>query len=165
MKRLPMKTLAILSLLAAPPALLAAERIGDQMRIVSESDRDMNAAIAGARRTLDPFLDLARKPPAGASGFKLKVMLTDANGTEHFWFTPFKETQDGFAGLLANTPSIAKSFTEGKVYAFKREQIWDWGYMLNGKQIGSYTVCVLFKTMPREDVARYKRDYGFSCEG
>jgi len=47
----------------------------------------------------------------------------------------------------------------------KREQISDWGYVLNGKQIGSYTVCVLFKTMPEKDVARYKRDHGFSCEG
>lgn len=57
-----------------------------------------------------------------------------------------------------------RSFTEGKVYAFKRDQISDWGYQLNGKQIRSYTVCVLFKTMPRDEVARYKRDYGFVCE-
>ena len=160
----PMKTLALVALLTAPLALFAAEPIGDQTRYVSDSDRDMNAAIAEARRTLDQFLALARNPPAGAGGFKLKVMLSDANGTEHFWFTPFKETRDGFAGVLANTPDKVKSFTEGKAYAFKREQISDWGYQLNGKQIGSYTVCVLFKTMPKGEVARYKRDYGFVCE-
>lgn len=162
-----MKTLALVgvaALGAAAPALFAAERVADRMQIVSEGDRDMNAAIAEARRTLDDFLALARKPPAGASGFKLKVMLSDAHGVEHFWFTPFKETRDGFAGVLANTPEMVKSYTEGKVYAFKRDQISDWGYELNGKQVGSYTVCVLFKSMPKDDVARFKRDYGFVCQ-
>jgi uncharacterized protein YegJ (DUF2314 family) len=158
------KTFALAALLAAPSAVFAAERIGDQTRFISESDRDMNAAIDEARRTLDRFLALARNPPAGAKGFKLKVMLSDANGTEHFWFTPFRETQDGFAGVLANTPSTVKSFAAGEVYAFKRGQISDWGYELNGKQIGSYTVCALFKTMPKDEVARYKSDYGFVCE-
>lgn len=29
--------------------------------------------------------------------------------------------------------------------------------VLNGKQVGSYTVCVLFKTMDRELVEQYKK--------
>lgn len=165
MKRMRLaKKLGFVALLVLPAVLFAAEPIGDQTRYIGDTDRDMNAAIAEARRTLDQFLAVARNPPAGATGFKLKVMLSDANGTEHFWFTPFKETRDGFSGVLANTPDKVKSFTEGKVYAFKRGQISDWGYQLNGKQIGSYTVCVLFKTMPRDEVARYKHDYGFVCE-
>lgn len=114
----------------------------------------MNLAIAEAKRTLDDFLALSKKPPAGATNFKLKVMLSDDSGVEHFWFIPFKEIKGGFAGVLANAPSVIKSVTAGKVYAFKREQITDWGYELNGKQIGSFTVCALFKTMPKEDVAR-----------
>ncbi len=159
-----MKALAAAAVLAASCSAFGTDRIADQMQIVSESDRDMNAAIAQARRMLDDFLAVARNPPADASGFKLKVMLTDRNGTEHFWFTPFKETPQGFAGVLANTPEIVKSVTEGKVYEFKREQISDWGYQLNGKQVGSYTVCALFKTMPKDVVARYKREHGFVCE-
>ena len=160
----PMKTLVFAALLAASSTVFAQERIGDQTRYISDSDRDMSTAIAEARRTLDQFLALSRKPPAGASGFKLKVMLPHASGHEHVWMTPFKETPTGFAGVLANTPDRAKSFKAGEVYAFTRDQISDWGYELNGKQMGSYTVCVLFKSMPKDDVARYKRDYGFVCE-
>ncbi|QDQ25504.1 DUF2314 domain-containing protein [Chitinimonas arctica] len=142
----------------------AADKIDDQIVNVSAEDRDMNLAIGRARRTLDKFLALYREPPEGAINFKLKVMLSDDNGVEHFWFIPFKEIKGGFAGVLANDPSIVNSVTAGQVYAFKREQITDWGYELNGKQIGSFTVCVLFKTMPKEEVARYKQDHGFVCE-
>jgi hypothetical protein len=73
--------------------------------------------------------------------------------------TPRRGTpsQGGFAGVLANDPSVIKSVSAGKVYAFKREQISDWGYQQDGKQFGSFTVCAMFKTMPADDVARYKR--------
>jgi len=141
----------------------SADKIDDKIQMVREQDRNMNAAIEEARRTLDDFLALSKQPPAGADHFKLKVKLSDENGVEHMWFVPFKEIKGGFAGVLANEPYVVKSVTVGKVYAFKREQISDWGYQQNGKQIGSFTVCALFKTMPAEDVARYKKDHGFVC--
>jgi len=141
----------------------SAEKIDDKVQMVRERDKIMNAAIAEARRTLDDFLALSKKPPAGATHFKLKVQLSDENGVEHMWFVPFKEIEGGYAGVLANEPYVVKSVTLGKVYAFKREQISDWGYQQDGKQIGSFTVCALFKTMPADDVARYKKDHGFVC--
>ena len=141
-----------------------ADKVPDQVQFVSEDDRNMNLAIAEARRTLDDFLYLSKNPPDGATNFKLKVMLSDNNGVEHFWFMPFEETKDGFAGVLANDPSVVKSVAAGEVYPFERDQITDWGYELNGKQIGSFTVCAIFKSMPNEDVERYKRDHGFVCE-
>jgi uncharacterized protein YegJ (DUF2314 family) len=159
-----MKKCALVLLITFCSLCSAEEKIGDQVRNVSEQDRTMNLAIAEARRTLDDFLALSRNPPTGASKFKLKVMLSDESGVEHFWFIPFKEISGGFAGVLANDPQVIKSVAAGKVYAFKREQITDWGYELNGKQIGSFTVCALFKTMPKDVVARYKNDHGFVCE-
>ena len=159
-----MKHFIFALILAASSACMAADSIPDKAQFVSEQDKNMNTAIAKARRTLDEFLALAKRPPAGAINFKLKVMLSDENGVEHFWFSPFKAIDGGFSGVLANDPAVVKSVTAGKVYAFKREQISDWGYELDGKQIGSFTVCALFKTMPKEDVARYKQDHGFVCE-
>lgn len=158
-------TKCLLAVLLATASLgVAAQKIGDKVQYVSNEQEDIKLAIAEARRTLDDFLAVWKKPPKGASDFKLKVMLSDQNGVEHFWFTPFKQEKGGgFSGVLANQPSIVTSVTAGKTYAFKREQITDWGYELNGKQIGSYTVCALFKTMPPEDVARYKKDHGFVC--
>nr|WP_315468496.1 DUF2314 domain-containing protein [uncultured Undibacterium sp.] len=159
-----MKKIIFTTILIISNPCAATDKIDDRTVKVSEQDKNMNLAIAEARRTLDGFLALSKKPPEGASNFKLKVMVSDEGGVEHFWFIPFKEIKDGFAGVLANDPQVIKSVVAGKVYAFKREQITDWGYELNGKQIGSYTVCALFKSMPKADVVRYKKDHGFVCE-
>lgn len=142
----------------------ADDKIADQAQMVSIQDKNMAVAIEKARSTLDSFLALSRNPPSGATGFKLKVMMADDNGVEHFWMSPFKEVNSGFAGILMNEPKVVKSVEWGKAYAFKREQISDWGYESDGKQMGSFTVCALFKAMPKDDVARYKKDYGFTCE-
>ena len=141
----------------------AEDKIEDQVRFVSEQDKAMNEAIANARSKLNEFFDAAKNPPKGAEEFRLKVMVSDENGVEHFWFSPFKEVNGGYAGVLNNEPNIIKSMKYGEVYAFKQSQITDWGYVLNGKQVGSFTVCVLFKTMDKEVVDLYKKDYGFEC--
>lgn len=151
-------------LLSVSGASVADDKVADQIRMVSEKDRNMNMAIDEARRTLPDFLALSKNPPDGAKDFKLKVMMSDENGVEHLWVTPFKEIQGGFAGILANKPEVIKSVVWGKVYAFKIEQISDWGYELKGKQMGSFTVCALFKSMPNDEVAQYKKDYGFICD-
>lgn len=158
-----MRKIIFALILVATNPCIANDKINDQTVMVSEQDRNMNLAIAEARKSLDYFLALSKNPPEGASNFKLKVMLSDDSGVEHFWFIPFKEVKDGFAGVLANDPQVIKSVVAGKVYAFKREQITDWGYEIHGKQMGSFTVCALFKTMPTEVVARYKKDHGFVC--
>ncbi|MCP4974704.1 MAG: DUF2314 domain-containing protein [Maribacter sp.] len=145
-------------------ALANDDKIDDRVVNVDEQNRVMNTAIMQARSTLDSFFKLHDAPPEGAENFKLKVMLSDENGVEHFWFTPFKRVEGGFAGVLVNEPSVVNSVEFGKVYGFKRDQITDWGYELNGRQYGSYTVCALFTFMEKEIVATYKRDHGFVCK-
>lgn len=157
------KFILTLTLLAST-LCLAGEKIGDQVRRIGGEDRDMLEAIKHARSTLGEFLEIEKNPPDGSANFKLKVMLSDENGVEHLWFTPFKKINGGFAGVLTNDPETVKSVEFGKVYAFKQEQITDWGYELNGKQVGSFTICVLFKSMDPETVKRYKKDHGFECK-
>lgn len=145
-------------------SVFADDKIDDQVVFVSEEDKRMNAAINKAKSTLAEFFDVVKKSPEGTSGFKLKIMVSDEAGVEHLWFSPFKEIEGGFAGVLVNEPGVIRSMEYGQVYAFKRSQITDWGYVHNGKQIGSFTVCALFETMDKEIVARYKNDHGFVCE-
>lgn len=52
----------------------------------------------------------------------------------------------------------------GDTIPFQRADISDWGYVQDGKQKGSFTVCVLFRRMPSEEVERYRTDYGFECK-
>lgn len=123
----------------------------------------MVAAIKHARTTLVDFLKLAANPPAGTDGYKLKVMVIDGAKTEHFWVTPFKVLPDGFAGVLANDPKVVRNVKAGQTVRFDDSLISDWGYTKDGRQVGSFTVCALFKKMPAEQAEYYRKNYGFDC--
>lgn len=140
-----------------------AQAVDDQVVMIHSEDAEMNAAIARAQRTLDDFIRIKANPPKGASGFKLKVRITDPHGTEHMWVTPFKKTTHGFVGILADEPEIVRNVVNGQRITFTKEEISDWGYVLNGRQKGSFTVCVVFKHMPREQVQQYRDQYSFEC--
>jgi uncharacterized protein YegJ (DUF2314 family) len=131
--------------------------------MIADDDAEMEAAIAHARSTLDEFLAVLANPPKGASGFKIKVELSDNTGTEHFWVEPFAQTETGFEGTLANEPEIISGVKLGQKISFSRSQVSDWGYVLNGRQVGSFTVCVMMKHVSVDEVAFYRTNYGFDC--
>jgi uncharacterized protein YegJ (DUF2314 family) len=156
----------ILSWVAATLVIAPAfadDPVRDRTVGVSGADAEMNAAIRHAQATLDQFLALAANPPRGADGFKLKVRIVDAGRVEHLWVTPFRREGAAFIGTVADDPELVKSVRYGQSYRFGRGDITDWGYEQGGKQKGSFTVCVLFKHMPRAEVEQYRKDYGFEC--
>lgn len=136
---------------------------GDKVVNVARDDPDMAAAIAQARASLDQFLALSDAPPAGTSDYKLKVEVREGDNSEHFWVIPFHRTATGFSGTLANEPEVVHNVVAGQELEFTRNEVSDWGYTKNGRQVGSFTVCVLFKTMSKEDVDYYRQNYGFDC--
>ncbi len=145
------------------PFAAAQKRDESEVVHVRDSDADMAAAIKEARRTLPAFLALAANPPEDTEGYKLKVMVTDRHGTEHFWVTPFKIERGGFSGTLANEPRVVRNVRGGQTIKFKQADISDWGYEKSGRQVGSYTVCVLFKQMPEDQASYYRQNHGFDC--
>lgn len=158
-----MKKLTAVAAMFALAASAHAGKIQDRVVKANDDGPVMSAAIAKAQSSLDGFLATYAKPPAGAENFRLKVRITDRNGTEHFWVMPFKQTKTGFAGTIANEPEVVESVENGQAITFKREDVSDWGYVQNGKQKGSFTVCALFKTMPAHVVKQYRDDHGFEC--
>ena len=154
--------------LTAPLALLllaatANAQVGDRVVMIKNESPVMAAAITKAQASLDTFLATYAKPPAGADMFRLKVKITDENGSEHMWVMPFKQTSTGFSGTIANDPEIVESVENGEEITFKRTDISDWGYVQNGKQKGSFTVCAMFNTMPANVVKQYREQHGFEC--
>ena len=145
------------------PVCAESKRDENEIVLVENDDADMAAAIRQARAKLDEFLALAANPPPGASDFKLKVMVRDGEDTEHFWVTPFAPAGKGFKGTLANEPQVVSNVEAGEEIEFSRAQISDWGYTKDGRQVGSYTVCVLFKKMPPEQADYYRKNHGFDC--
>jgi uncharacterized protein YegJ (DUF2314 family) len=156
--------LSVLAVLALAPVFAAAQSLPqDRVTHVRNDDSEMNRAIAQAQASLDDFLALARNPPSGADTFKLKVKFSDPNGDEHMWVIPFQQNAKDFSGVLANAPETVRNVQLGQTVHFKRADITDWGYRRDGKQYGSFTVCVLFKHMPPDEVAAF-RSYGFQCD-
>ncbi|MER8551911.1 DUF2314 domain-containing protein [Mesorhizobium sp. M0976] len=157
---------ALALLLAFAPASADAQTPGqgdDKVVSVAGGDPEMAAAIEQARAGLDDFLALADAPPSGTADFQLKVMVRDGDATEHFWVIPFHRTAAGFAGTLDNEPQTVHNVVAGQEIEFSRDDISDWGYMKNGRQVGSFTVCVLFKKMSKDDADYYRQNYGFDC--
>ena len=157
-----MRLIAV-AILALLPALAAAQPKADQITRVRSDDAEMNQAIAQAQASLDDFLALARNPPSGADTFKLKVKFSDAHGAEHMWVIPFQQNGKGFSGVLANEPQTVRNVQSGQTVRFARADISDWGYQRDGKQYGSFTVCVMLKHMSPDQAAAY-RSYGFQCD-
>lgn len=155
--------LTAFAILLFAPMLAFAQEVRDQVVHVAGEDVEMNQAIAKARATLDDFLALSRKPPKGAEGFKLKVKFSDEHGNEHMWVTPFEEDRGDFKGVLANEPEMVRNVRAWQTVRFSRKDITDWGYERDGKQFGSFTVCVMLKHMPAEEANAHSA-YGFQCE-
>ena len=131
------------------------------------SDPEMQEAIDHAQSTLDTFLTFAGNPKEGMSGFKLKVVLKDGQDAETFWVMPFRRIDEAgkeeFEGVLANTPEVLKNVQLGQVVRFTRKEVVDWGFVNLDRQIGSFTVCVMFKRIPKQQADYFREFNGFDC--
>ncbi|RWD61761.1 MAG: DUF2314 domain-containing protein [Mesorhizobium sp.] len=141
----------------------ATDPYDDRVTIFATGDPEMAAATEQALASLDEFLKLAEAPPPGASRFKLKVKVKDGNVTEHFWVVPFRRTETGFVGILSNQPAEVHNVVLGQNIEFTRDDISDWGYTRDGHQVGSFTVCVMFKKMSKEEADHLRTKFGFDC--
>lgn len=182
----------ILSLAAFPVPGLSAEEdgVGVSAEIAvdaaGQAAGEMLAAISSARASLDGFLDLAEQPEPGMSSFKLKVLVRRGDALEYFWVMPFSrlavessgagvasdvresDAEHGgrivaFEGRLANTPQALSDLGLGELIRFARDDIVDWGYVRQGQQYGSFTVCAQFKYLPARAVDYFRRHHGFTC--
>ncbi|WP_137934865.1 YegJ family protein [Mesorhizobium comanense] len=163
--KLAVRTIISLMLVLAPELAGAqgADPGDDKTVIFAPGDPEMTAATAHALAGLDEFLALAEAPPSGTDRFKLKVKVRDGHVTEHFWVIPFRRTKTGFVGILANQPEEVRNVVLGQNIEFSREDISDWGYTRDGRQVGSFTVCVMFQRISKEEADHMRDKYGFDC--
>src|SRR6478736_5715485 len=107
---------------------------------VADDDPAMNAAIAKARATLPKFWDVFAKPEQGETDFALKVKITDANGTEHFWANEIQKQNGRIMGTIGNDPNLVKSVKLGSRIEIPEADISDWMYMRHDKMVGNHTL-------------------------
>lgn len=115
---------------------------GDPTYGFSPDDPGMNAAMAGARDTLDAFI--ANTMVDGQSGAQtmIKVAIPTDDGNEIIWIAPFAQlSATGWVGVLANQPQMIAGANAGDTVEFAGEQIADWAlFGDDGLLYGGYTL-------------------------
>jgi uncharacterized protein YegJ (DUF2314 family) len=124
---------------------------------VSADDPEMNAAIEKARSSLPGFWQIYDTRPNGESDFCLKVKITDKDQVEHFWVINIERKDGKIFGTINNDPDIVKNVKLGDRITVNEADISDWLYIRNEKMVGNYTLRVLLKTMPKDEVEQYKQ--------
>jgi uncharacterized protein YegJ (DUF2314 family) len=123
---------------------------------ISENDAEMKAAVQTAREKLPTFWKEFDKPEKGDSDFALKVKIEDEHGAEHFWVSSLRRQNDKLFGTINNDPETVKSVKLGQEVEVPEANISDWMFMRDGKMFGNYTLRVLFKQMPDDEVKKYE---------
>lgn len=110
---------------------------------VHESDPEMNAAMAEAQSSVDPFVE--RLPILRADGvfFSVKFPLTENGEIEHVWINRPEFDGRHFFGLLASEPVNLPSWSYGDKVAVKPDRISDWLAIVDGTLYGGFTLYVL----------------------
>lgn len=128
----------------------------DPVTSIPHDDAEMNAAIAKARETLPKFWAAFDHPEPGQDMFSLKVKITDGKEVEHFWTEKVEKKDGKIFATIGNDAELVHNVKMGDRIEVPESDISDWFYLQNRKMVGNYTIRVLFKHMPPEEVAKYK---------
>jgi uncharacterized protein YegJ (DUF2314 family) len=126
----------------------------DKVTLVEKDDPDMLAAFAKARSETDNFI--AIMSAGTGEGYSVKVAETDNGQTEYFWLDNLTYANGVFSGTIDNDPDLVKNVKMGQHVDVKKEDIFDWLYMKDGKMYGNYTVRVLLPKMSKEDADKIR---------
>src|SRR5438128_7014952 len=113
------------------------------LMVVAEDDKDMNAAMEKARKSVDKFIKAFQKQRKGQSDFGVKMAIRDGKKVEHFWVEITRFDGNQFEGTISNEPTMVTTVQSGDLVKVEKNRIEDWMYVEKGKLVGGYTVRVL----------------------
>ena len=117
-------------------------------------EKEMEAAIARARKEVDAFVGVLEKK--NGQDFSVKAPIEDKGKTEHFWLTDITFKDGQFLGKIGNDPGIVGNVKFGQQWTIKKDQISDWMFMRDGKMHGNYTMRPLLKTLPKDEADKMR---------
>jgi uncharacterized protein YegJ (DUF2314 family) len=128
-----------------------------------ESDREMNDAMAAARRDIAIFRDrLANPTPTQQIG--LKGGFGSGDDREHMWIDSPRIDGDGFAGTLANEPVYLSTPKHGDAVKIGVDEVSDWYVYDEGKVQGAYTLRIIRRQLGTEARKAFDESMGFALE-
>ncbi|MBC9883730.1 DUF2314 domain-containing protein [Bradyrhizobium sp. INPA01-394B] len=124
----------------------------DRVISVSDTDAEMNAAIARARATLPVFWASYDAPKGSETEHSLKVRFQTGGNDEFIWVSDVKRLPGGdYAARFADTPRNLPGKQFGDLTQFNDADISDWMFMRNGKIVGGETIKPLLKSMSKAE--------------
>lgn len=127
-------------------------------------DREMNAAMAEARRTLVEFERRLGNPTSTQTMAIIKGRFTQGDKVEHMWLNQIAVTPEGYRGVLGNDPYELTSVKAGETLVVGRESVSDWIIVDDGKLVGGYTMRVLRSRLPAQERAAFDEQNGIRIE-
>lgn len=109
---------------------------------VDSNDLEMTAAAAKAQETLNEFRQIFKKA-RDTKDFAIKVKIIRGKYVEYMWANQLKLTDNGFEGVINNTPSRPEFPKLGDAITVKNAEIFDWMYVDNKKPVGAFSVRIL----------------------
>ncbi len=79
---------------------------------------------------------------------------------EQMWISDVNFDGNIITGTLINSPNWVKSVEEGDTVQVPRNEISDWMYAINGRVFGAFTVNLMRKGMPPEEMAQHDEAWG-----
>jgi len=127
-------------------------------------DREMNAVIAEARRTIGEFKSRIASPAATRTQASIKAKFEEAGKVEHIWLDDVRVTQDSFEGVIGNTPVDIDRLKLGETVRVRLEDISDWMIVDDGKLIGGRSIRLFRSRMKPDERAAFDREMPFKIE-
>ena len=158
---------ALLAAVFAIAAGCSPER--DNVTAVDPEDDRMNAAIAGARASVDDFRAAVRSPPAGAIAFTVKkgfAVADDPEGLEHIWVNDVRLDGENFVGELGNEPVNDVGAKYEETVTVRPEDLSDWMYFVapeNGppRLVGGFTMYAMNDILKGDELEAFRSSLPF----
>jgi uncharacterized protein YegJ (DUF2314 family) len=133
-------------------------------QIAEADDREMNEAMAEARRTLAQFEQRLANPTPTQTMAIIKGRFTEGDLVEHMWLNRIEVTPEGYRGVLGNDPYELSGVKAGETLVVKRADVSDWIVVDDGKLVGGYTMRVLRSRLPEDERAAFDEQNGIQVE-
>lgn len=132
----------------------------DKVHLFARDNKDMNAAIEAAARTLPEFERLLADKDSSMTGFSVKMQF----GNEHMWLNELHHKEGKLYGVLDSDPMYVEDLNYGDTLPIKRESISDWCYIKKGKMIGGYTIRVMYNNLGEDEQKEFKEKFPYEFE-
>lgn len=109
----------------------------------TQGNPDLAAAVLTSRRTLPRFIDRYQHPQPGDRAFGVLARFTSSQGPVRAWVHVDRYADNTFTGHLDSDVETEPPLRKGATVSISKDDVDDWVYQENGKQVGGLTLKVL----------------------